>query len=114
MAAKATTAQINAMITKFLGNYERVYGQRPTDFNRFREKWGFRDMIEDLGYARAGEVIDYYFETRHIGHPATTLFYEYDKLDQIMRERVVDEENRARLRQESELRVKEWREKHGK
>lgn len=114
MATKATTAQINSMINRYLKNYEGVYGQRPQDFNRFREKWGFRDMIEDLGYSRSEQIVDYYFETRHVGHPVNTLFYEYDKLDKILTERAADEENRARLRRESEQRVKEWREKHGK
>jgi hypothetical protein len=71
-------------------------------------------MIEDLGLERAGEVVDYYFETRNVGHPVTTLLYEYDRLNIIMKERAADDEVRARLRRESEQRVKEWREKNGK
>jgi hypothetical protein len=101
-------------MNKYVDNYKRLYGSPPANFNRFREKWGFTAMITDLGYARAGEVVDYYFETRHVGHPVTDLHYEYDRLNIIMKEKAEDEENRARLRRESEQRVKEWREKHGK
>lgn len=115
MATNRTLAtQANALMTKFINSYEKMYGDKPANFNRHREKWAFQDMIEDLGYSRAGEVIDYYFETRNVGHPVTTLLYEYDKLNVIMKERAEDEENRARLRRESEQRVKEWRERHGK
>jgi len=99
---------------RYVKKYEDTYGTKPTNFNRFREKWGFQSMITDLGTNRAAEVVDYYFETRHIGHPVTGLLYNYDKLDELMKERAVDEENRAKLRRESEQRVKEWREAHGK
>lgn len=113
MATKVSTAQVNTLITQYLSLYEDHYGQKPTGFNRYREKWGFTAMIEDLGFARAKEVVNYYFETRNIGHPVTKLLYEYDKLDKIMTDRAKDDELRARLRRESEERVKAWREQHG-
>lgn len=113
MASKVSSTQVNALITQYLTLYQERYGRKPTDFNRYKEKWGFASMIEDLGNARAKEVVSYYFETNNIGHPVSKLLYNYEKLDEIMTERAADEELRARLRRESEARVKAWREKHG-
>lgn len=109
-----TTAQVNALMSRYVKNYESKYGNKPEGFNRYREKWGFIGMIEDLGLTRANEVVDYYFETNNLLHPVQTLLYEYDRLSTIMKERAKDDENRERLRRESEARVKQWREAHGK
>jgi len=108
-----STAQVNALITSYLKLYSDRYGNRPDGFNRFREKWGFQAMIEDLGYERAKEVVAYYFETRNIGHPVTELLYDYDRLDVLMRERAKDEEQRRILREKSKTRVEEWRKQNG-
>lgn len=113
MASKVSSAQVNTLISQYLNLYEVKYGNRPNDFNRYREKWGFQSMIEDLGFARAKEVVSYYFDTNNIGHPVSKLLYNYEKIDEIMTERAADDELRSRLRRESEARVKAWREKNG-
>ena len=114
MAAKVSNAQINTLVSLYLKLYKEKYSFDPPGFNRFRDKWGFRDMIEDLGMARSKEVITYYFDTRHIGHPVQQLFYNYDRLSDLMKEREEDEKNRERLRAETEARVKAWRERYAR
>lgn len=110
-----TTQQVHALVTRFLSNYDKKYGKRPLNFNRNREKWGFQSMAEDLGLDRAKEVIDYYFDTRKVGHPASFLLHNYDKIDQRMIDLEEDAINRKKLMQESAKRVEEWRaKKNGK
>ena len=114
MAGKSMTAnqQAYALISRFEKNYERKYQTKPS-LNRHRDKWGFQDMLEDLGYSRAQEVVDYYFELRYIGHPLQDLLRNYDKFDRIMRERAEDEKERHRIRRETKKRVEEFEKTHG-
>lgn len=112
--AKITTQQTHALISLFLKGYKKRYGKDPVNFNRFRDKWGFQDMAEDLGLDRAKEVIEYYFETGKVGHPISYLLREYDKINQRMIEREQDVINRKKLMEESAKRVEEWRAKRGK
>lgn len=111
MATNRTlTTQMNALVNLYVKLYKEHYdGEAPANFNRHRDKWGFQSMIEDLGYNRAQEVVAYYFETKHLFHPATTLLYEYDRLDKIMKERAADDKRKAILLEESRKRVEEWR-----
>lgn len=75
--------------------------------NRYKEKWGFQDMIDSIGYDRSVEVIKFYFETRNNWTPAH-LFSIFDKLDESLRKRDADRERRAILREETRLRTEEW------
>ena len=99
----------HTLITHFLKNYRERYDSDPRDFNRFRDQWGFQAMIEQYGPAGAKKVVDYYFATRRPGHPVSYLLYNYERLNAIMVDKEKDEAERARLRAESEKRVKEWR-----
>jgi len=80
----ATTQQANALVTIYLRFYKAAYGHDPLNFNRYRDAYGFKAMINDLGYDRAKEVIDYYFATDRYGHPISHLLYNYDKLNRAM------------------------------
>ena len=111
--SRTLTTQTNALVSLYVKLYKENYeGESPSGFNRHRDKWGFQSMIEDLGYNRAREVVEYYFETKHILHPVNTLLYEYDRLDKIMKERAADDKRKARLLEESRARVEEWRKKN--
>lgn len=104
-----TKTQINTLITYFLMRYKGKHKDDPRDFNRFRDQWGFSAMIEQYGMDRSKEIIDYYFETKRLGHPVSYLLYNYEKLHAIMVEKEEDAENRRKLRLESKKRVEEWR-----
>lgn len=112
--AAVTSKQIHTLITLFLNNYEKRYSKKPMNFNRNRDKWGFQSMIEDLGFDRATEIINYYFETNRYGHPSSYLLLNYDKINQRMTDREQDEQTRKELLAESAKRVEEWRAEHGK
>lgn len=112
--SKITTQQTHTLISLFLKEFKEKYGREPVNFNRYRDKWGFQSMAEDLGIDRAKEVISYYFETNRVGHPTSYLMNNYDKISERMREREEDVIIRKRLMEESAKRVEEWRAKRGK
>lgn len=108
MAAKNTIAQQgNALVTLYIQCFEDKYSRKPL-VNRHRVKWGFQDMISDLNYNSARDVIEYYFKTSgQSGHPIDFLLYNYEKIFQVMEEIKKDQKNREELRKQTEQRVKE-------
>lgn len=113
MVAQNTVAkQAYALITLYIQSFEKKYQRKP-QVNRYREKWGFIDMIEDLGYDQAREVVEYYLRTAKQGHPVPFLLQNYDKINEFMEEKKKDEENRIELRKQTEARVRELENKSG-
>lgn len=102
-----TKQQQNALASKYVKLFTAKYGHKPTNFNRYRDQWGFSDMVTDLGYERAGEVLSYYMTTSRPGNPVQYLFYNYEKYDNLMRELAEDEANRTQLREQTRRRVEE-------
>ena len=108
MAAQSTiTKQGNALVTLFIKQYTDKYGRTPT-LNRYKAKWGFFDMTQDLGYDRAQEVVKYYFMTAKSGHPVEFLHNNYEKIAVFYEEKKLDERKRAELRALTEERVAAW------
>ena len=114
MVAEATVNRhATTLLTQYVTLYQERYGKTPPDLNRYRDKWIFRNMYEDLGNKQAARVIEYYFKTSRVGHPVQYLGYNYDRLSQIVLDLDKDKEDRLRLRKETEARVKEWDAKNG-
>lgn len=112
MSERSLAQQANALITKYVKLYQQKYGEKPT-INRYREKWGFQAMIEDLGKDDAEAVIVYYLSLT-IRHELLELFRTYDELH---KNRLADEEDKrrvAKLHEETARRVKEYLERNGK
>lgn len=109
-----TTAQINTLVSYFLKVYAKVDGGKPTDFNRFRDKWAFKDMLVDFSMDEAKGIIDYYLSTPRYTHPTKYLLYNYEALNNIMQDAAKDKVDLARLRAESKIRVELWRQQHEK
>jgi hypothetical protein len=101
--------QTHSLISHFLTQYQQKHNGPPRDFNRHRDKWGFQSMIEDLGMARAREIVTYYFSLPNNSHTVNGLLFNYDKLNTDMMEREEDEIERRRIRAETKQRVEEWR-----
>lgn len=102
----------HALITKYVKLYTEKHGEPPL-INRNRDKWGFSDMVEDLGKADAHKVVEYYFGLRKPAHTLAELFRTYDELH---KQRLADEEDKrrvAQLHKETAERVKKWKEQHG-
>lgn len=91
----------------FSSEYEIKFGKKPT-LNRYREKWGFKDMIDSIGYDRAVEVLKFFFTTTRNNYTTNSLFNDFDTLDRALTERDEDRAKRARLIKETEQRVREW------
>lgn len=107
--AAPTTAQVNTLMALYLKRYAEVDGGVPNDFNRYRDKWAFKDMIVDFGMDGAKAVVEYYFTTTRYGHPSKYLVYNYEKLNKDMVESAEDKIRLADLRAETKIRVDEWR-----
>lgn len=108
MASEATINKYtNELLALYVNLYQDKYDKVPT-MNRFKQKWGFRGMYEDLGLAQAKKVVEYYFRTSRVGHPIDYLLYNYEKLNVILIELEKDARDREKWRKETEQRVKEW------
>lgn len=110
--ALSKSQQTHALISLFVSQHERCHGRKPDNFNRYRLQAGFSSMIEDLGYAQARTVIEYYFQTPKREHTAVYLVYNYDRLATAMVESEKDALERERLRIESKERVEQWKREH--
>lgn len=108
MVSEATLNKYtNELLNLYINLYADKYKKSP-EMNRFKQKWGFRGMYEDLGKDQAKKVIEYYFALNRPGHAVDYLLYNYEKLDKIIREKEKDAVERERLRKETEQRVREW------
>jgi hypothetical protein len=101
----ASQKQSYSLISLFEHMYELKTGRKPT-LNKYREKWGFQDMIDSIGYDRAVEVIKFYFDTPNAWTPGH-LFNNFDRLDESLRKRDDDRAHRAALREQTRLRMEE-------
>jgi hypothetical protein len=92
------------LISYYEDLYSQKYSRKPK-INRFREKWAMQDVIDSVGYDRARELLDYYFKTGKNGHPLNFFFYNFDRMDQVEKEREKDRINRSMLRQQTKTLV---------
>lgn len=111
MAKPKTQALAYGLMDAYSSLYELRFGKK-TQLNRYREKWGFGDMIDSIGYDRAVEVIKFYFETQRDSYSTNNLFNTFDKLDEAIAQRDKDRERRAAIRKLTEQRVQEWDTQH--
>lgn len=70
----------------FLEQWYKKYHEKKYIGNRHADKWIFKDMMDDLGYDAAVEVIDYYFKLGLHAHRADWLGYHYHELYLQLRE----------------------------
>lgn len=110
MAASKTKQQSLELIDLFVLCYHGKTGRKPV-VNRYKEKWGFQDMIDSIGYERSVEVVKFYFETSNAWTP-TNLFNIFDKLDESLRRRDEDRARRAKLREQTNKALEEWDAQH--
>lgn len=92
------------LLKYFKDLWEEKY-KRPLEINLFKEKWAAVDVIDSVGAKRAKELIDYYFTTGNLGHSLQWFFYNFDKLDSALKEKVKDKEHRAKIMQQTKERV---------
>lgn len=89
------------LMNLYLDTYKDKYDRMPKPFNRFANKWGFKGMVDDLGYDRAAVIVKYYFETRRADHPVQYLLYNYEKIDAHLTAVEDDARVRAEIREQT-------------
>lgn len=99
------------LLDLYLLEYQSKLGRKPV-VNRYKEKWGFVDMIDSIGYDRSVEVIKFFFQTNRSNYTTNALFNDFDTLDRALTERDIDRERRKRIARETEKRVRDWEEAH--
>lgn len=103
MATQSDRQQAYKLIGVFDKLWKKKYG-KPYKGNRHADRWGFEDMIYDLGYEGALSVIEYYFKLQKRGHPRQWLLYNYADLNQQMEEIAAQREFRRRVMEETRRR----------
>jgi hypothetical protein len=77
--------------------------------NFHREKWGYQDMLDDLGEKRAKAVIEWYFKTDRRVYEPSDLHRNYDRLAEAMDDYAADVEHQKQLMEATRIRVEEFR-----
>jgi len=95
-----------ALLNYYTKLYTDKYGRKPV-VNIYKEKWAMHDVIDSVGYDRAKELLDYYFRVTNPSHQLTWFFYNFDRLDEMLKK--VDEDNvkRAKIRAKTKQMVEE-------
>lgn len=94
------------LLSIYDGLYTQKYDKRPR-LNKYREKWAMQDVIDSVGYARAKEILEYYFRTGKSGHPLSFFYNNFDRLEDMMIQIERDKVNRERLLEETKRLVSE-------
>lgn len=108
-----TAKDCHVCISYFVKKYKERYGMEPV-VNRHSARWSFASILEGMPPSEVKNLLDYYFTlTLPKRHSLEWFFYNYDKLIESRTETEKDKDRRAKLREESERRAREWREKFG-
>ncbi len=110
MATKAQKAY--ALNSYFAKKYKEA---RHTEYhgNTHRDKWGFQDMLDDLGEDKSRAVIDWYFGTERGEYSAQNLFNNYEKIADAMDDYEVEKEKTLSLLEATRRKVEEARKQRG-
>lgn len=103
----ATREQGSRLINVFNKAWQEKYG-KPYIGNRHSDQWGFMDMISDLGYKEAKELVQYYFNlASENNHDRKWLIYNYDKVYETKVKVQEDKEHRRRLMEQTKRMMEE-------
>lgn len=93
-----------------LGLYQKLYNLKygkPARVNKYRDKWAMQDVIDSVGYPRALELVDYYFNVERPDHSLIFFLNNFDKIDYIKTEIDKDKKNRQLLLEATKTLVEE-------
>ncbi len=104
----AAAKDAHALTSYFIKQYKIKYEKDPV-INRHSARWGFDSILMDMPTPEVKALIDYYLTTASMKrHSLEWFLYNYDKLVEACRVQKEDAARRAKLREESEKRAKEW------
>ena len=101
----------NALLSYYLKLYKEKYDKQPT-INRYKEKYAMADVVDSVGYERGKALLDYYFRLMKPGHPLQFFLYNFDRMDEVVRELDKDKVARTKLLRDTAARVKEFEATH--
>lgn len=108
----ATAKDAHTLGTYYAKIYKAKYSKDPV-FNRHAARWGFESVLMDMSINDAKLLLDYYLNTasttQNRKHSLDWFLYNYEKLIESMQAQQEDAERRKKLREESEIRAREWR-----
>lgn len=100
----------HTLTSYFAQQYKLKFGTSPV-LNRNKARWGFDSILYDLDIEETKQLIDFYLQTINKTYELEWFFFNYDKLIELQENKVQDDAHRAKLREESKTRAKEWRAK---
>lgn len=84
MGMKKDMKDARLLMSHFDKKYEERYREKYVG-NSHSDVWGFRSMIQDLGFEGAHDTVSYYFKTSPSrGHTREHLLYNYHTYKQAM------------------------------
>jgi hypothetical protein len=107
MATQTRTQKAHALLRLYKEEYKKKFGYEP-NVNSNRDKWGFMDMVDDVGYERSRLLIETFFTLYYENYELPKLFRNYDKVLEEQREWEEDQSERRRLRELTRQRVEEF------
>lgn len=96
-----------ALIDYYSIKFKEKYGREPV-VNRYRDRWGFQDMVESISFDDCKRVVDFYFKTSNAGHKVGSLFSNFDKLLESLNQAEEDRIRRQAIRAKTAKVVEEW------
>ena len=94
------------LISLYQNLYKDKYGKMPK-LNKFREKWAMQDVIDSVGFDRARQLLEYYFNLTKGGHPLQFFYYNFDRMNNTIEDVEADRERRRLLLEETKKMVEE-------
>ena len=106
------TRHAHALLNNYIVLFEEKYGKTPV-LNKYKEKWAMSDVIDSVGYERTIELLEYYFQTTRPNHPLQWFYYNFDRLDEVLRASEEDKIRREKIRQQTKEMVERELNEHG-
>lgn len=103
---KNSAQQAYALLTLYQKLYKDKY-RKTAHVNKYREKWAMVDVIDSVGYDRARKLLEYYFKTGKVGHPLMFFYNNFDRMDDMLAQRELDDIKRAELKEQTRIMVAE-------
>jgi hypothetical protein len=94
------------LLSIYANEYEALYHVKPT-INKYREKWAMQDVIDSIGFDRAKEALQYYFNTGKNKHPLNFFYNNFERIEDMMIQQKEDRVNRDRLLEQTRKMVQE-------
>ena len=96
----------NVLLTFFKSEFLKKKGYPPT-INRYKDKWGMRDILYDCDEGAVRKTISYYIDVHH--SPTLAYFYShFNALNLAVQQQENDRVYRGKRRRETKRLAEQW------